>query len=348
MRPVGLINRLLYDEKMKIILISLIATPLIYLVIALFLVFFPFKRVLPEKSLDFDVLNVDAISNSITIEKHLLARDGSEIFYRYLPGKSNVIIVLIHGSGTEGRYLLPLAEKLNSLLNISVVLPDLRGHGKSALKNRGDTDYLGQLEHDLEDLKKDITSNYSNSKVILGGHSSGGGLVVKYGGSDLQEFDGYILLAPYLGYNAPTVRPNSGGWVQVAQARYAGLAMLNKVGIKILNYLPVLFFNRPEAIDDELQAEIYSYRMNESFSPQSYATDLKENDKPILALVGENDEAFYADKFEQVFSENASHTELKLVQNAKHLDLPNLQESVDIMVVWLEKSYNKALQRTSN
>jgi hypothetical protein len=37
-----------------------------------------------------------------------------------------------------------------------------------------------------------------------------------------------------------------------------------------------------------------------------------------------------------------------LVQNAKHLDLPNLQESVDIMVVWLEKSYNKALQRTSN
>ena len=333
---------------MKFILISLVVTPLIYFTIAFVLILLPFNREQPDKSLDFDVLHIDSLVGTIAIEKYYTARDGSEIFYRFFPGKANVTVVLIHGSGSESRYLIPLAKKLNSLLDVSVVLPDLRGHGKSALGDMGDTDYLGQLEHDLEDLKRNIESNFPNSKIIVGGHSSGGGLVVKYGGSELDEFDGYILLAPYLGYKAPTVRPNSGGWVQVRKSRYAGLAMLNKIGLKFFNYLPVLYFNRPEAIDDELQVDSYSFRMNESFSPQFYVTDLKANAGHILALVGECDEAFYANKFESIFSENAPLAEFKLVPAAKHLDLPDAEESVDIMVKWLDKTYNKALQRTSH
>ncbi|WP_171737242.1 hypothetical protein [Vibrio sp. 99-70-13A1] len=42
-----------------------------------------------------------------------------------------------------------------------------------------------------------------------------------------------------------------------------------------------------------------------------------------LNLVGEDDEAFYAEKFEKVFSEHAPQTELVLIENAQHLDLPN-------------------------
>ncbi|NVK55318.1 MAG: alpha/beta hydrolase [Alteromonadaceae bacterium] len=332
---------------MKFVLISLVLTPLIYLAIAFILVMLPFNREQSDKSLDFEVLHTDSLVGTIASEKYYTARDGSEIFYRFVPGKANVTVVLIHGSGAEGRYLVPLAKKLNSLLDVSVVIPDLRGHGKSALGHRGDTDYLGQLEHDLEDLKRDIAFNFPKSKIIVGGHSSGGGLVVRYGGNNLDQFDGYVLLAPYLGYKAPTVRPNSGGWVQVRKARYAGLAMLNNIGFKFFNHLPVLYFNRPAAIDDEFQVDSYSFRMNESFSPRFYVTDLKENDSHILAIVGEFDEAFYADKFESVFSENAPLAEFKIVPNAKHLDLPDANESVEIIVSWLDKKFNKALQPTS-
>ncbi len=332
---------------MKFIFISLLLVPLIYLAIAFVLILLPFNREQSDKGLDFDVLYTDSLVGANASEKYYTARDGSELFYRFLPGKANVTVVLIHGSGAEGRYLLPLAKKLNSALNISVVLPDLRGHGKSALGNRGDISYLGQLEHDLEDLKNDIASNSPHSKIIVGGHSSGGGLVVKYGGSELEKFDGYILLAPYLGYKSPTVRPDSGGWVQVRKARYAGLAMLNNIGLKSFNYLPVLYFNRPSSIDDEFQADSYSFRMNESFSPQSYVADLKENDGEILVLVGEFDEAFYAHKFETVFSENAPRAEFNLVQNAKHLDLPDAEESVAIIVNWLDKTHSNALPRAS-
>jgi len=89
---------------MKFILISIIVTPLIYLAIAFSLVFLPFKRALPEKSLDFDALNIEDFSDIVAVENHFLARDGSKLFYRYFPGKSALIVVLIHGSGSEGRY----------------------------------------------------------------------------------------------------------------------------------------------------------------------------------------------------------------------------------------------------
>ncbi|MDF9401126.1 alpha/beta fold hydrolase [Vibrio sp. 1180_3] len=332
---------------MNFLLKLLIASPLIYFVIAFSLLSLPFSREHSDKGLDFNVLHIDSAPEINIAEKYYTARDGSDLFYRFLLGDSKVIVVLIHGSGTEGRYLLPLAERLNASLNISVVLPDLRGHGKSALGSMGDVDYLGQLEHDLEDLKKELAFKFPDYKVILGGHSSGGGLVVKYGGNELEKYDGYMMLAPYLGYKAPTVRPNSGGWVQVRQARYAGLAMLNNVGIKLFNYLSVLYFNRPVTIDDEFQVDSYTFRMNESFSPQFFTADLRENNNNILVLVGENDEAFYAYKFEKVFRENAPQTDLRIILGAKHLDLSNNHETVDIMLAWLEKIYDKELKRTN-
>jgi len=268
---------------MKKILISFAMFPLIYLLIACVLVLVPVKRNYSGESLDFDVLSfTDELD--VSFEKsNFTARDGNKIFYRHVQGGANIVVVLLHGSGTEGRYLIPLAAKLNSSLRVTVVIPDLRGHGESALSDMGDISYLDQLEHDLEDLNGYLRSNHPNSKIILSGHSSGGGLAVKYGGDGLAEFDGYILLAPYLGYQAPTVRPNSGGWIQVSTRRYVGLSMLNNVGITGLNGFSVLFFNRPLDKAYPLQADSYSYRLNESFSPQSYTNDLQANKKPIVA-----------------------------------------------------------------
>tara|TARA_B110001469_G_scaffold125896_1_gene142235 strand:- start:808 stop:1809 length:1002 start_codon:yes stop_codon:yes gene_type:complete len=332
---------------MKKILLSFTITPLVYLVISSLLVLVPVNRNYPAESLDFNVLSFTDTSD-VTVEKlNFTARDGNELFYRRIQGDTDIVVVLLHGSGTEGRYLVSLAEKLYSSLNITVVIPDLRGHGESALSNMGDISYLDQFSHDLEDLNGYLRLHHPNAKIILGGHSSGGGLAVKYGGNGLTKFDGYILLAPYLGYQAPTVRPNSGGWVQVSTRRYIGLSMLNNVGISGLNGFPVLFFNRPAGKAYSMQADSYSYRLNESFSPQSYTDDLQANKKPMLALIGKDDEAFYSDKFEAVFRENAPHTELIIIPDTKHLDLPSGQVTANFIAGWLEKSYNKALQRTS-
>lgn len=310
--------------------------PVIYLLMATVLMSFPFSRAPVEKSIDFKVLNTPEINQDAIIEKYYMARDDKKLFYRYLQGNTEKILILLHGSGSEGRYLLPLAEKIRSSLGFHVIVPDLRGHGRSALSSMGDINYLGQYEHDLEDLNKHLKQDFPGASITLGGHSSGAGLAVKYGGGTLMPFDGYLLLAPYLGYAAPTVKPNSGGWVQVAKKRYIGLSMFNQIHVTTFNHMPVIYFNRPENRVDALQAESYSYRLNESFSPQDYAQNLKSNHYPILVLVGTEDDAFYAEKFKPVFLEHAPHATVRLIENTKHLDLPNSEVAFKVMKEWLD------------
>lgn len=326
------------------LLITLLAIPVFYLILASILALLPVKKNPPVASLDFSVLN--GVSDNITANEHTYtSRSGGELFYRQISGNKDTILVLLHGSGSEGRYLLQPAKKLSVATEINIVIPDLRGHGRSALGTLGDIEYLGQYEDDLEDLNHYLRNKYPNSSIILGGHSSGGGLALKYGGGENKEFDGYLFLSPYLGYKAPTVRPNSGGWIQVSTRRYAGLAMLNNVGIKIFNSLPVLFFNRPKEWNDPLQAESYSYRLNESFSPKSYEENLQKNKKPILVLVGRDDEAFYAEKFEAVFRKNAPQAVVKIIAGAKHLNLPNNETTISIIGSWINNTYQGHLQR---
>src|SRR5258705_246626 len=52
-------------------------------------------------------------------------------------------------------------------------------------------------------------------RILLLGHSAGGGLLVRYaGGGRGPAADGYVLLAPYLGPAAPTTKPDAGGWAR--------------------------------------------------------------------------------------------------------------------------------------
>ena len=129
--------------------------------------------------------------------------------------------------------------------------------------------------------------------------------------------------------------------MQVAQLRYAGLAMLNTVGIRILNHYPVLFFNRPAAVTDNLQLESYSYRLNESLSPQGYAEALSSYKGLMLVLVGELDEAFYPNEFQGVLDSHAPHADFRLVEGTKHLDLPSSEETAILVNDWLGEISSK-------
>lgn len=119
--------------------------------------------------------------------------------------------ILLHGSGWHSRYFLPLAGFISSEGLSQVYTPDLRGHGHSP-ERRGDVDYIGQLEDDLLDFIAMIPKDNPKAMLILGGHSSVGGLAVRFAGSKYGH--AYLLLSPYLQYNAPTVRHNSGGWAR--------------------------------------------------------------------------------------------------------------------------------------
>ena len=82
--------------------------------------------------------------------------------------------------------------------------------------------------------------------LTLVGHSSGGGFALRVAGSPIQDlFERTVLLAPYLGHDAPTGRPNSGGWAKADVPRIVGLFALRSIGITCCDALPVLAFAVP-------------------------------------------------------------------------------------------------------
>ena len=127
-----------------------------------------------------------------------------------------------------------------------LLCPICGGHG-AAPEHRGDVDHIGQYEEDIADLID--AARQEGQKVVVAGHSSGGGLVVRMaGGTYRNRMDGVILLSPFLKYNAMTMRPNSGGWARPLTRRIIGLSMLNMVGIKSFNHLQVIQFAMPQSV----------------------------------------------------------------------------------------------------
>ncbi len=246
------------------------------------------------------------------------ARDGASLGYRQYPADADKVLVLLHGSGWHSSYFLPLAESISTENLAHVYTPDLRGHGPTPMR-RGDVDYIEQLEDDVADFMAVIRRDHPETTLIVGGHSSGGGLALRFAGSEYgQQADAYLLMAPFLKYNAPTTRPNSGGWARPYTGRIAGLTMLNNVGIRWFNHLTVIEFNMPEKARDGTETLAYTFRLNTGFAPRNYKKDLRAITQPLLVVAGAADESFYAEKYEPVISEY-TEVQVEVLDGVTHM-----------------------------
>jgi len=293
----------------------------------------PKKRISPQKSLAFNELRLD-YSRLPKIQR-FQARDGTPLSYRHYVSQSNQIVILLHGSGWHSQYFLPLAGFLSSQGVAQVYTPDLRGHGRTPVR-RGDIDYIDQLEDDLADFMAMIQHDHPHARLIVGGHSSGGGLAIRFAGSRYgKQVHAYILLAPFLKYNAPTIRGNSGGWAQSYTQRIIGLSMLNNVGIHWFDYLPVIAFNMPEEFRDGTETLIYSHRLNTGYAPRNYKHDLTAITQPLLLIAGTADDAFIAEQFESVISQYTA-VQVSLLQEVTHMGVVVGTKVQPVFKDWLE------------
>lgn len=265
--------------------------------------------------------------------------DGARLgLRRYPSGARGVpLVVMIHGSGWHGLQFDALARRVAGAGLADVVVPDLRGHGPTPAR-RGDLDYVGQFEDDLAALIRAEAA--PSQKVILLGHSSGGGLVVRMaGGGHGALMDGAVLLAPYLGHSAPTTRPGSGGWARPLVRRIIGLSFLNRLGITALNGLTVIQFRFPEVVlDGPLGAtttRAYSYRLNVSYAPRAdLARDVAAL-PPFLLVAGGADEAFRARAYEPFLAAMNPGGSYRLVPGAGHLGIVDDEATFRALEAWL-------------
>lgn len=288
---------------------------------------------------------IDADYSDLPPPMAFAARDGAALSYRLYGDLMSArrVLVLVHGSAWHGMQFHPMARSLSGDGDTAVVVPDLRGHGANPV-TRGDVSHIGQLEEDLADLIGGIIARRKNLTVVLAGHSSGGGLAVRFAGGDYGRLaDGFVLIAPFLKYNAPTTRANSGGWAFPATLRIIGLSMLTRVGITALNGLPVIAFAMPRSVLDgplgKTATTTYSYRLNTSMAPRlDYEADLRAIKCPFLLLAGEDDEAFEARLYEPLISAQTATGTYAILPQASHIGILTDKRSVPRIRDWLAAS----------
>jgi non-heme chloroperoxidase len=195
---------------------------------------------------------------------------------------------------------------------------DIRGHGGSG--RRGDIDYIGQIDDELADFVGQLGPAKSGESRTLVGFSAGAGFTIRFAGGPYGLlFDRYVFLSPILP-GAPTLRPNAGGWTNIALPRIVTIAWLGRLGIHWFDAFPVISY---AASPENTQGTAsYSYRLAMNFGAgRQYETYLRNIRRPAVVLVGSADEQVVADQFEPLLQRLDVNIPVAIVPNMKHADM---------------------------
>lgn len=259
------------------------------------------------------------------------AKDGAALAYRaYVPRPGTAVkgsVVLVHGSSASSNSMHVLGRALAAAGYEAYAL-DMRGHGASGPK--GAIAYVGQLEDDIDAFAQAVP--LAAPRTLLG-FSSGGGFVLRFAGSPRQDrFQRYVLLSPFLGAHAANYRPGGGGWVEVGVPRIVGLTVLNRLGVRAFNGLPVLRF----ALDAHARQRLtpaYTFALATNFGPQQDAeANIRAVHQPVRVLAGASDEVFATQTLSRIFHEQGQAWPVTLLPGIDHIQLTLAPMAVNAIV----------------
>ena len=252
---------------------------------------------------------------------HYTARDGVMLAFRKYGTGGTSVVLLIHGSSGSSQDMHGLAKAL-AVAGTAVYAVDERGHGASG--RRGDIDYVGQLDDDLSDfVTAVIRPSQAGAPISLVGFSSGAGFSLRIGGGRYGAlFDRYVLLSPYLRYDAPTTRQGSGDghgrvWARPYVPRIIGLSILNWLGVHWFDGLPVIAFAVAPGTG---QTPTYSYRLLRNFGADSdYLGNFRNLSRPTQVIVGADDELLRANEFAPLLRPVRPDIEVTMLPKLGHM-----------------------------
>jgi alpha-beta hydrolase superfamily lysophospholipase len=274
-----------------------------------------------RKSIDF---------SSLPEVSRFQARDGTELAYRHYPAHAPAIgriAIVVHGSSGSSRGAIHALSLALATRGVQTYAVDIRGHGGSG--NRGDITYIGQLEDDMADLVGEIRKTDPTAPLTLIGHSSGGGFALRVAGSPIQNlFTRTVLLAPYLGYDAPSSRADAGGWASPDIPRFIALSVLHRIGMPWAESLPTIAFAVPPN-SSRILTGTYSYRLMRNFAAsRDFHVDLAAATKPIAIFSGSADELMFSDKYREAVGDRAS---IHIIDGVNHMGIVGNPAAVAII-----------------
>jgi alpha-beta hydrolase superfamily lysophospholipase len=265
------------------------------------------------------------------------ARDGTDLAYRHYPAHAPAtgrVAIVVHGSSGSSRSAIHALSMALAARGVESFAVDVRGHGSSG--TRGDIRYAGQLQDDLADLVATIRKDHPTAPLTLIGHSAGGGFALRMAGSPIQHlFARTVLLAPYLGYDAPSTLADAGGWASPDIPRFIALSMLRRAGLPWAESLPALAFAVPPDSAKILNAT-YSYRLMTDFAAsRDFRQDLAAASRPIAIFAGGADELMLSGKYQEAVGNRAT---VRIIDGINHMGLVGDPAAVSIIADDVAKS----------
>jgi pimeloyl-ACP methyl ester carboxylesterase len=274
----------------------------------------------------------------------MITRDGSALAFRHYVGErvAKTIVILLHGSAGYGAQLHMLANAITESGQGQVYTLDMRGHGFSGGKPGHAVSHPEQMGDDIADFLGFVGAKNPGAPIVLGGHSAGGGLVLRFSRSPAgQRVAAYYFLAPYLGLGSPTIRPLFGGWAKVQANRLRALSLANVLGIHRFNGATVVSFDVSACPNREAYTTSWSFNTLLAMGPGRWAPDALgiNGDKPVLVISGDRDECFYPESYGEAFHILAPQAEVRTILDCGHWDVLVDPQAVRITLDWLSRLF---------
>lgn len=109
-------------------------------------------------------------------------------------GEVRAVVVLAHGYGEHARRYDHVAERFGNA-GLATYALDHRGHGRAGGK-RVRVRHMKEFVHDYRELVRIAREENPDLKVVVLGHSMGGGIVFAYGVQHSDDYDLMILSGP--------------------------------------------------------------------------------------------------------------------------------------------------------
>ena len=265
-------------------------------------------------------------------------RDSQKLHINLFESNSDTSVLLLHGVASSSYTYNKMAGYIRDAMNANVYVLDFRGHGQSG-GVAGDVQYQNQYAYDIEDVLQFIKKQSPEGRIIVAGHSMGGGIALMHASlANHTDVDGYVLFAPNLGSSAPTAQTpepqadsNTESFLKLHIPRIIGLYQLNELGVNSYDHLPVMFFNMPP----QFGTNQYSYRAMLSTSPENYKDALNAINAPVITLIGSDDEAFNAQAFPDVMG-GLSNSQVHIITGETHNGIRHSGKAMQHVQMWAE------------
>ena len=205
--------------------------------------------------------------------------------YKINNKNSNVWVITVHGYMGSGAKMAFYAENFYNM-GYNVLVPDLRGHGKS------EGNYIGMGWNDRKDILRWIDlilKENNNAEIILHGVSMGGATVMMTSGEELSENIKCII--EDCGYSS----------------------VVDEFEDKLKN-----IFNLPKTPILQVADLLSRVRAGYWFSDASSVSQLKKAKVPILFFHGDKDDFVPYDMLDKVYNAADVEKEKLVVEGAEH------------------------------